>query len=112
MSDSGAAGLAGGPVEIRIDPGNPEAAKYRTLWAMPEYRAVSPGEALVSEFLAVAKPSPESEVLDLGCGTGRAALLMAILQPGLRVTMIDFVANALDPEIEAALTTQAHVLRF
>ena len=94
-----------------IAPGNPEAQKYGRLWAMPEYRTVAPGEALAQEFLAQARPKPGAEVIDFGCGTGRGALMLALLGR-CTVTMVDFVRNCLDPEIEQALTTQAHALKF
>jgi len=109
--DSAKVGMGGYPPAVEIGTGNPEAEKYGKMWERPEYRKVSPGEGLAQVFLAQARPKPGAEVLDFGCGTGRGALMLAILG-GLRVTMIDFVRNSLDPEIREALSTQAHTLKF
>jgi SAM-dependent methyltransferase len=103
--------MTGAPPKVLVMPGNPEAEKYGKLWEMAEYRKVAPGEATAQVFLQQAKPRHGAEVLDFGCGTGRGALMMALLG-GLKVTMIDFVRNCLDPEIQEALTTQAHALTF
>jgi SAM-dependent methyltransferase len=105
------AGFGGVAPEVRVGPGNPEAEKYGKLWALPEYRKVAPGEATAQDFLRQARPRPGAEVIDFGCGTGRGALMLALLG-GLKVTMVDFVRNCLDPELEEALTTQAHALTF
>jgi len=96
---------------VKIEPGNPEAVKYGKMWAHPEYRAVSPGEQLAQTFLAQARPKPGASVIDFGCGTGRGALMLAVLGQ-MNVTMVDFVGNCLDPEVLDMLTTQAHALRF
>jgi SAM-dependent methyltransferase len=109
--DTGISSFEGFAPEITIGAGNPEALKYGKLWAHPEYRKVAPGEQLAQIFLAQAHPKAGSEVLDFGCGTGRGALMLALLG-GLRVTMLDFVNNCLDDDVRAMLTTQAHALRF
>jgi hypothetical protein len=105
------AGMTGAPPVLAIGHGNPEAAKYGKLWELPEYRKIAPGETSAQIFLQQAKPRRGAEVLDFGCGTGRGALMLAVLG-GLKVTMIDFVRNCLDAEIQEALTTQAHALSF
>lgn len=109
--DAAKVGMAGYAPVLDIGQGNPEAEKYGKMWERPEYRLVSPGEGLAQVFLQQARPKPGAEVIDFGCGTGRGALMLAILGR-VKVTMIDFVRNCLDPEIQEALTTQAHALSF
>lgn len=69
-----------------------EGEKYNLMWQYDTYRNVSPGEHLVDTFLEVVKP--HGEVIDFGCGTGRAALAMAA--KGLSVTLMDFTVNSRD----------------
>lgn len=71
-----------------------EREKYERMWAEPGYRDVSPGEESVATFFEIAKPS--GTVIDFGCGTGRAALL--IRDGGCEVVMIDFASNCRDQE--------------
>lgn len=104
-------GVEGFKPDVKIGAGNPEAEKYGRMWALPEYRKIAPGEELAQLFLAQARPKPGSDVIDFGCGTGRGALMLAVLG-NVRVTMTDFVNNCLDEDVRNALTTQAHVLRF
>lgn len=84
---------------------------YRQMWERAEYRSYAPGEQCVQEFLNQAKPRPNSTLLDLGCGTGRAGLLLALIG-GLNVTLLDFADNCLDEDIRPMLATQSHALRF
>lgn len=84
---------------------------YEKLWAMPGYRKYAPGEHVAQVFLQVAKPQPGAEVLDLGCGTGRGSLNLAVVG-GLKVTMLDFARNCLDEEVASALETGKQALRF
>ena len=88
---------------------------YTRLWDTEAYRRVSPGENCVHEFLMQARPVVGSTILDLGCGTGRAGLLLALPPPAganMTVTFVDFTDNCLDPEIKQALSTQPHALKF
>lgn len=75
----------------------PERDIYAALWSRPEYRAVAPGEYAVPSFMQLARPRPGAHVLDLGCGTGRAGLSLAIR--GLKVTLLDFAPNCLDDTV-------------
>lgn len=88
-----------------------ERAKYERMWTFAEYRQVAPGEGIAAMFLSQARPKAGSEVIDFGAGTGRGALMLALLG-GLKVHMLDFAENCLDEDVQAALTTQSHVLDF
>lgn len=88
---------------------------YTRMWGIDDYRAVAPGEHCVHEFLRQARPPMGASVMDLGCGTGRASLLMALPPPtgaNLKVTMVDFAANCLDADIREMLVPQAHAMSF
>lgn len=87
-----------------------EQAKYTKMWSFEQYRAVAPGEGIAARFMSIAKPTAGSEVIDFGAGTGRGALMLAIM--GMKVKMLDFATNCLDEDVRNALTTQAHVLSF
>lgn len=113
------------PEEVKVDaPGNltaqatevspipnPERIKYEKMWDFQQYRKVSPGEGLVEAFLSQARPPAGQRVLDFGAGTGRAAMKMAVLGQ-VKVTMIDFARNCLDPEVQQALTSQGDWFKF
>lgn len=103
--------LVGHAPEVRIEPANPERAKYERMWAEPAYREHSPGEGWAIAFLAQARPPADAEAIDFGCGTGRGGLALALLG-SLRVRLIDFAANCLDEEVAAACVTQPERLRF
>lgn len=91
-----------------VETANPERAKYRQLWNGAAYRIVSPGEQFARTFLDRAKPEQDAEVIDFGAGTGRGAL--ALCRAGLRVTMVDFAENCLDPAVAEAC--EAHPTRL
>ncbi len=107
-------GMSGSPPVVSIGKAEPrrpsEAEIYRRMWEHPEYRAVAPGEHSAMTFLEQARPKQGATVLDMGCGTGRGALMLAI--GGMNVTLLDFASNCLDDEVRQCLTTQAHVMRF
>ena len=75
-----------------------EKAIYKQLFDNPDYRKFSPGQFLVVDFLQQAQPKQGAHVIDIGCGVGRAGLLLSTLG-GLKVTLMDFITNGLDKEV-------------
>lgn len=73
-----------------------EPEKYRKMWEFEQYRQIAPGEDCLPRFLEVAKPDPESRIIDFGCGTGRASVELA--KQGFRPVLVDFVENSRDDE--------------
>ncbi len=73
-----------------------EKDKYFLMWQFPEYRDNSPGEKIVGFFLELVKP--DGKIIDFGCGTGRACLVM--IYEGHEVLGIDFAGNCRDIEAE------------
>jgi len=94
--------VQGYPPAVAIGAGNPEAQKYGRLWAMPQYRAVAPGELFYERFLVQANPRRGAHVIDFGCGTGRGA--KKLHDAGLKVTMLDFAGNCLDESVRESLS--------
>jgi len=81
-----------------------EKDKYRRMWNCWQYRLNSPGERLVGTFLKHAAWEKGDSLIDVGCGTGRAA--KALWEKGFRVTMLDIAPNAPEmslPFFEACL---------
>lgn len=113
MSGTGEAGIFGAAPIVTIGKAPPmtEQRKYERMWERKEYRQVSPGEQVAQVFLAQAKPKRGAKVIDLGCGTGRGSLMLALLG-GMDVTMLDFAHNCLDDDIKPMLEAQKHVMRF
>src|SRR5262245_61380556 len=110
MSGTGNEYMTGYQPGVVVGAGNPEIEKYRKMWEQDVYRKDSPGEQYAQIFLRHAKPPVGAEVLDLGCGTGRGGLMLALLG-GMKVTLVDFARNCLDEDVRNALTTQAHALK-
>lgn len=54
-----------------------ERDKYAKMWQRPEYRGNSPGLRHAAAFLARVEKPAEKTIIDLGCGTGRAARYFA-----------------------------------
>jgi SAM-dependent methyltransferase len=100
MTATGVAGFIGQPPVVSIKP--TERSKYEAMWAYPQYRAVAPGADAAMTFLREARLKPGAEVIDFGCGTGRGALMIAMLA-GAKVHMLDFASNCLDTEVRDSL---------
>lgn len=109
MSTVGHASLVGHAPVVTLH--DPERDKYERMWTHEQYREIAPGEDIAGVFLEHARPRAGAEVIDFGTGTGRGALMLAVLG-GLKVKMIDFAPNCLDADVRNALTTQSHVLSF
>jgi SAM-dependent methyltransferase len=88
-----------------------EQKKYEKVWREAKYREVSPGEHMASVFLEQVKPAADSSVIDFGCGTGRGALMLALMGR-LKVQMLDFASNCLDSEVAQACITQPTRISF
>jgi len=105
-------GLEGVRPELKVESTRPlEKDLYKQLWETKEYRVVAPGEFCAQEFLKQARPKAGSKVLDLGAGTGRGALSLALFG-SLKVTMVDFANNCLDDDIKQMLISQPQSLNF
>ena len=84
----------------------PEAELYKSLWEHDQYRITAPGEQCVLEFINLLSTrknewTNNASLLDLGCGTGRAGLILSKM--GFNVTLVDFASNCLDPDVRVAL---------
>ena len=77
-----------------------EKAKYEKAWGHDRYRAYSPGEAVVLNYVMKCNPA-HGKVIDFGAGTGRASLMLHKLH--FDVTMIDIADNCLDDEVREAI---------
>lgn len=108
---TGAAGMTGFAPTIKIEPYNIEQSRYRKVWEHSEYREVAPGEHCVMEFLVHAAPESGAEIIDFGCGTGRAGMVLAKIGR-CRVTLVDFADNCLDAEVASMVADQSERLRF
>lgn len=110
---TGHAGAIGYAPKVMVEtPTRPqEKDLYKMMWNIPAYRTVAPGESCAQEFLMQARPKAGSTVLDLGCGTGRGGLQLAVFGQ-MNVTMVDFADNCLDQDIRDMLEAQKHTLRF
>jgi uncharacterized Rossmann fold enzyme len=69
-----------------------EAEKYAIVWQSLDYGRMSPAEQIVDVIDGWLPPG--ADVLDLGCGAGRAAVKLT--EKGHHVHLIDFVENSRD----------------
>lgn len=111
MTAAAQIGMAGQTPGVKVQSTNPERQKYLQLWENPNYREVAPGEQLAMHFLTQAKPPRDAELIDFGAGTGRGALMLALLG-ALKVQMLDFAPNCLDAEVAEACKTQPERIKF
>ncbi len=107
------AGAQGAAPSLSIKPveKDHEQAKYERMWGIGAYRDFAPGEHAAQVFLAQANPKFGDHVIDFGAGTGRGALMLALMGR-VSVTMVDFAENCLDEDVRNALTTQHGALKF
>ena len=80
-----------------------EADKYATIWEVPGYRDISPGEQYVDAFIKSVNLPAGASVIDLGCGAGAGG---KALQSHFEVVhFLDLVKvnEDLDPFIEQPL---------
>ena len=105
MSGVARIGMAGHAPAATVSYPNPEKAKYEKMWELEQYRTVAPGEGLAMKFLNIVKPEVDSRVIDFGCGTGRGAVLIALLGR-CDVTLVDFAPNCIDSEMGKAIEVQ------
>ena len=73
-----------------------EREKYQLMWQFDSYRESSPGERVVDFYLKEFRP--KGLVIDFGCGTGRASLIIHKHNP---VMLLDFVDNCRDEEAQS-----------
>ena len=69
---------------------------YKLMWQYDNYRHSSPGERVVDQFVEVVQPLDGAQIIDFGCGTGRASL--ALRAKGYNPLLVDFADNCRDQE--------------
>lgn len=82
-----------------------ERLKYEKAWDMPKYRTQSPGERSVEHFLGLTKDG--ETVVDVGCGTGRASL---IISKHHDISMADIAKNCLDEAVEKEIGDKLEIM--
>ncbi len=84
---------------------------YEKMWTVENYRKVSPGELAANQFINVAKPNKDDEIIDFGCGTGRGGFMLCFMG-NMNVTMTDFASNCLDDDVKLACKNFPEKIRF
>lgn len=83
------------PAMVRSPPdAASERDKYKAMWAFDVYREISPAERHIDELLDFVPPG--ADVIDFGCGTGRASVHMA--KHGRFPLLLDIADNCRDDE--------------
>lgn len=70
-----------------------ERAKYEQTWTLPAYRKVSPGANVALSAIEAMDWKPPADIIDIGCGTGRASLIFD--DKGFNVFAVDTASNAM-----------------
>lgn len=74
-----------------------EADKYRLMWEQPSYRDWAPGMDHVTDAIERLGIKSGVDLLDFGCGTGRA--VKAFRERGIQAAGIDIAPNALEEDV-------------
>ena len=74
-----------------------EKTKYSQMWDIPEYGDTSPGANIVDAFVKISGCKPGKSLIDLGTGSGKAALKFE-REHGLNVQTLDITRHCMIPE--------------
>lgn len=75
-----------------------EREKYESTWKKENYRHIAPAERDLQEFFKMVSMRMGWQVIDFGCGTGRAGIKLH--QEGYSVLMLDIAENCLDEGVK------------
>lgn len=80
-----------------MDLAQQEQEKYEQMWNYKDYRRSSPGERAVEHAYEALGMQAGDNLIDFGCGTGRA--LLKFQEKGLHVGGVDIAENCLDAHV-------------
>lgn len=72
-----------------------EREKYQEIWSRENYAGFAPGEHFVDLVIEVFGIQPGDELIDYGCGSGKAATMFE--RRDIKTTGIDFAMNCVQP---------------